>query len=198
MITVAVREIQGVWYGVAYDGETILATAFASNEKEAMRSLLEAIPFNIPFGEAEKTSSFAERVLTTLSDIYNGKDAPTDFFLTVEHVPNYTGRVLKATRLIPTGYVTSYGLLAKAVGGSPRAVGNVMAMNPFAPIVPCHRVVSSDLTLGGYGGGLHVKLKILRREKRGYTAKREIMLGRNKLQVFPVEFVLKRVEKGKS
>jgi hypothetical protein len=73
-----------------------------------------------------------------------------------------------------------------------------MAMNPFAPIVPCHRVVSSDLTLGGYGGGLHVKLKILRREKRGYTAKREIMIGRNKLQVFPVEFVLKKVEKGKS
>ena len=79
---------------------------------------------------------------------------------------SYTQKVLKATAQIPLGYVTSYGSIAKAVGGGPRAVGNVMASNPFAPIVPCHRVVKSDFTLGGYGGGLKVKFELLVAEKK--------------------------------
>jgi hypothetical protein len=71
-----------------------------------------------------------------------------------------------------------------------------MATNPFAPIVPCHRVVSSDFTLGGYGGGLDAKLAFLEREKRGYPNRREILVNGKKLQVFPVELVLKRFGKG--
>jgi methylated-DNA-[protein]-cysteine S-methyltransferase len=109
-------------------------------------------------------------------------------------LPNYTRRVIETALLIPTGYVTSYGAIAKAVGGSPRAVGNVMAMNPFAPLVPCHRVVCSDFTLGGYGGGLNLKLQILRRERRGYTSKKEVLLSGRKLLLFPVEFVLDRIK----
>jgi hypothetical protein len=70
-----------------------------------------------------------------------------------------------------------------------------MAANPFAPVVPCHRVVCSDLTLGGYGGGLKVKLALLEREKRGYNSSREITVGERKLQVFPVEWVLKKLDK---
>jgi hypothetical protein len=70
-----------------------------------------------------------------------------------------------------------------------------MALNPFPLIVPCHRVVCSDFTLGGYGGGLDVKHNILSREKRGYTAKREISVNGEKLQVFPVELVLSKTRK---
>jgi O-6-methylguanine DNA methyltransferase len=112
-------------------------------------------------------------------------------------LPAYTRKVLEVASLIPVGYVTSYVSLAKAAGGGPRAVGNVMARNPFAPIVPCHRVVSADLTLGGYGGGLDVKIEILKREKRGYKTRREISVGSKKLQVFPVEFVLEKLRKEK-
>jgi O-6-methylguanine DNA methyltransferase len=97
--------------------------------------------------------------------------------------------------LIPVGYVASYGSIAKAAGGSPRAVGNVMAANPFVPIVPCHRVVSSDFTLGGYGGGLDVKLDFLVREKRGHQSPKEISVGDRKLTVSPVEFVLRKLKK---
>jgi alkylated DNA nucleotide flippase Atl1 len=79
------------------------------------------------------------------------------------------------------------------VGGGPRAVGNIMAANPFAPIVPCHRVVKSDFTLGGYGGGLKVKLELLRREKRGFSALKEIEANGGRLQVFPVEYVLRNL-----
>jgi len=100
--------------------------------------------------------------------------------------------VLEAASLIPAGYVACYGSIAKAAGGSPRAVGNAMARNPIAPIVSCPRDVSSDFTLGGYGGGLDVKLGFLVREKRGYASLRQIPVDGKKLQVFPVEFVLKK------
>ena len=68
-----------------------------------------------------------------------------------------------------------------------------MAANPFAPIVPCHRVVKSDFTLGGYGGGLKAKHEILTREKRRHTINLEIPVGSKKLKVFPVETVLDKL-----
>ena len=69
-----------------------------------------------------------------------------------------------------------------------------MARNPFAPVVPCHRVVCADFTLGGYGGGLEVKRELLEREKRGYQMPREISAGERKLRVFPVESVLSKLD----
>ena len=66
-----------------------------------------------------------------------------------------------------------------------------MAANPFAPIVPCHRVVKSDFTLGGYGGGLKVKVEFLSREKRGFSISKEIEVNGRGLEVFPVEYVLR-------
>ena len=75
-------------------------------------------------------------------------------------------KVYAALKTVPRGRVTTYGLLARAVGcGSPRAVGQALRNNPFAPEVPCHRVVRSDLTIGGFegraGGGPVRKKKAL-------------------------------------
>jgi alkylated DNA nucleotide flippase Atl1 len=79
------------------------------------------------------------------------------------------------------------------VGGGPRAVGNIMASNPFAPIVPCHRVVKSDFTLGGYGMGLKAKVAILEREKRGFSEAEEVSVNGSNLKVFPAEFALRNL-----
>jgi len=103
--------------------------------------------------------------------------------------------VLKCVWQIPVGYLTSYGAVAKTCGGSPRAVGRVMATNPFPLLIPCHRVVTSDFSLGGYGGGIKVKLEILRRENRGYTRPKEIKTEAGVLLVHPVDEVLKKVAK---
>ncbi|PFH46376.1 hypothetical protein AMATHDRAFT_155290, partial [Amanita thiersii Skay4041] len=54
--------------------------------------------------------------------------------------------------LVPAGTVTTYKDVSLAVGGSPRSVGNALRNNPFSPYVPCHRVVASDLCLGGFFG----------------------------------------------
>jgi len=79
-------------------------------------------------------------------------------------------KVYAATRRIPRGKVTTYGLLAGEIGcGSSRAVGQALARNPFAPVVPCHRVIRSDMTTGGFSGAkagptVEKKVRLLKKE----------------------------------
>ena len=79
-------------------------------------------------------------------------------------------RVWKLMERIPKGRVTTYGLLARGLKTKAyRAVGNACRRNPYAPRVPCHRVVRSDGTVGGFGGktsGKNVerKIRLLRKE----------------------------------
>ncbi len=67
---------------------------------------------------------------------------------------------------IPKGRVSTYGELARALGDirASRAVGKMLNQNPYAPIVPCHRVVMSDGSLGGFGGGIKKKIRLLDKE----------------------------------
>jgi methylated-DNA-[protein]-cysteine S-methyltransferase len=200
MIGLYIENVEGVWFGIACYGKKVFAVTFASDEKRVLESLLKSLPFNVPFQHSEKTSVFAKRVTALMKNIYDGKGDSDNFSLVTEHLSDYTRSVIETVSLIPTGYVASYGSVARAAGGSPRAVGRVMASNPFPLVVPCHRVVCSDFTLGGYGGGYNnvpVKLKILKRESRGYTSKRQIFVDSKKLLLFPVECVLNRLRKDK-
>lgn len=62
-------------------------------------------------------------------------------------------RVLSTLALVPVGKVTTYAALAESIGcSSPRAVGQALRSNPFAPDIPCHRVVRSDGSIGGFFG----------------------------------------------
>lgn len=74
--------------------------------------------------------------------------------------------VLRAEHAIPRGRVSTYGHIAAhlSIPGGARAVGNALANNPFPLIVPCHRVIRSDLHIGGYGGGIEMKRALLERE----------------------------------
>ena len=75
-------------------------------------------------------------------------------------------RVLRAEHAIPRGSVSTYKLIAAHLGvpGGARAVGNALADNPFPLIIPCHRAIRSDHTLGGYQGGLEMKRALLTHE----------------------------------
>jgi methylated-DNA-[protein]-cysteine S-methyltransferase len=68
---------------------------------------------------------------------------------------------------IPLGETRSYGWVAERIGRprAARAVGNALRKNPNAPFVPCHRVIASDGSLGGYSGGLTRKRALLERER---------------------------------
>jgi O-6-methylguanine DNA methyltransferase len=193
MIEIYSQNIEGVWFSVACAQHQIVASSFGASQQVILSNILRSTPFNVPFQVFHEPSAFAKNILASLKSIYDGQNVNASFPLALTRLPVYTQKVLKATAEIPLGYVASYGSVARAVGGGPRAVGNIMAANPFAPIVPCHRVVKSDFTLGGYGGGLKVKLELLRREKRGFSTLKEIEANGGRLQVFPVEYVLRNL-----
>jgi methylated-DNA-[protein]-cysteine S-methyltransferase len=79
---------------------------------------------------------------------------------------DFQKKVWKAMQKIPFGQTRSYGWLAKQVGGKnkARAVGGACGSNPLPILIPCHRVIREDGGLGGYGGGLNLKRKLLKIE----------------------------------
>ena len=80
---------------------------------------------------------------------------------------DFQKKVYKAVLSIPLGEVRSYNWVAKRIGRSKavRAVGTALRKNPFTIIIPCHRVVKSDGSLGGYSRGVKRKRKLLDLEK---------------------------------
>jgi O-6-methylguanine DNA methyltransferase len=197
LIRIYTKSVDGVWFGVVCEDKRVFATSFAFDEKSVLRGLRDSLPSNVILERPKRVSGLAERVLDVLKDVYDGKDVAHSVPLNSDRLSCYARRVIEAVCMIPVGYVSSYGLVAKAVGGAPRAVGHVMATNPYAPLCPCHRVVGSDFGLCGYGGGLSMKLAFLRREKRGFSSELDIAVGKGKLHVFPVERVLEKARRGK-
>lgn len=78
----------------------------------------------------------------------------------------FSEKVHLIVRKIPRGKVTTYREVARAIGRpqAARAVGNALNRNPYAPQVPCHRIVRSDGLVGGYAKGAKAKAKILEGE----------------------------------
>ncbi|KAF9649850.1 methylated-DNA--cysteine S-met, partial [Thelephora ganbajun] len=71
-------------------------------------------------------------------------------------VPPHHWRVYDLIQQIPAGKVTTYKVICNALGeGSPRSVGTALANNPFAPFIPCHRIIASNRTIGGFCGEKH-------------------------------------------
>jgi methylated-DNA-[protein]-cysteine S-methyltransferase len=93
--------------------------------------------------------------------------------MNIPSITPFQSRVYTLLTKVPKGKVTTYMELAKALGiKSPRAIGQALKNNPFAPEVPCHRVVASDGTIGGFMGqkeGLEIKKKMNLLESEGIT-----------------------------
>ncbi|KFY33204.1 hypothetical protein V494_07814 [Pseudogymnoascus sp. VKM F-4513 (FW-928)] len=81
-------------------------------------------------------------------------------------VTEFQERVYTLLTQIPEGRVTTYGALARALNSSPRAVGNALRNNPFAPEVPCHRCVNASGYINGYNGEV-IKKTTFKRTKDG-------------------------------
>lgn len=87
-------------------------------------------------------------------------------FAALSDCPAFQQAVLLAEHGVPRGYVTTYGRLAAHLGSprAARAVGSALAHNPFPLLIPCHRALRADLSLGGYQGGLAMKRALLELE----------------------------------
>lgn len=108
-----------------------------------------------------------------LREYFNGERARFDLPVDLSSLSEFEQAVLQATARIPFGEVVAYSDLARRVGNpkASRAVGNALNHNPVAIVVPCHRVVRRDGSLGGYGGGVEFKKRLLGIEGRDDLAR---------------------------
>ena len=111
-------------------------------------------------------SAELDEVRRALDRYFAGKRLDFDLAVDLGDLAPFHRRVLNATARVPAGRVATYTQIA-ARAGSPkasRAAGNALHNNPVAIVVPCHRVLRTDGSLGGYGGGLPIKEWLLRHE----------------------------------
>jgi methylated-DNA-[protein]-cysteine S-methyltransferase len=119
----------------------------------------EAFPY-----AAARNAADADKFSNSLIQAIQGQSADFNFdILDLNPATPFQRSVLSRCFLIPRGRVITYGTLASATGTprGARAIGMVMAGNPFPLIIPCHRVVRADRSLGGFGGGLAMKKALL-------------------------------------
>ena len=95
----------------------------------------------------------------------------------------FSQKVYELTRKIPKGKITTYKIIAEKLGMKAyRAVGQALNKNPYAPIVPCHRVVNSEGHLHGFAHGLKKKAELLRKE--GIKIKNNKIVGFEKVMFY--------------
>ena len=110
--------------------------------------------------------AFVRAAIARIQALLQGTpDDLADLPLAMEGVPEFHQRVYAVARAIPPGEVLTYGDVARRVGepGAARAVGQALGHNPFAPVVPCHRVLAAGGRSGGFSaeGGALTKLRLL-------------------------------------
>lgn len=119
------------------------------------------------YGELVQYSGRTARLRQEVSEYYSGERREFTVTLASSGTP-WQRKVWEALRSIPFGETRSYSQVADMVGspGAARAVGGANSCNRVPLIVPCHRVIAADGSLGGFNGGLHLKEKLLEHERQ--------------------------------
>lgn len=147
--------------GIAYREQGIVSLQLPrSTIEQTWRDIEKAFPDGV------RRSDVPEAIRHELCAYAEGKCKEFDLPVDLSGARPFQRAVLTAISKIPFGETRSYAWVARAIGkpGAARAVGQALHTNPIPIIIPCHRVVASDGSLGGYGGGLPMKKKLLRLE----------------------------------
>lgn len=155
------------WMALAWRDSTVWALTFGHREAHQAVNHLGKL---VDVSSVSSADAFAKRLIKQLQaftrDPFHGDFH--DVSLRMNDLTPFARRVLTRCRAIPAGQTMTYGELAAAVGSprAARAVGRVMARNPFPLIVPCHRVIGADGRLCGFSAphGLTMKRRLLRAE----------------------------------
>ena len=147
---------------VAATERGICAVHFGNSEAELRAALQDEFPAAELHSDGATLRSWVEVISAHLSGQQLRLDLPLDVRATA-----FQWRVWEALRAIPYGETRSYSDVARAVGHpkAVRAVANACASNPVPIVIPCHRVIRSDGSLGGYGGGVERKRALLTQER---------------------------------
>ncbi|MEO0162653.1 MAG: MGMT family protein [candidate division WOR-3 bacterium] len=111
-----------------------------------------------------KVNGIIKKVANQIKQFTAGKQIQFSLqLLDLTILKDFQKKVLLLTYRIPRGQVETYGSIARKLGilRGARAVGQALAYNPFPLIIPCHRVIKSDGSLGGFGGRVGLKRKLL-------------------------------------
>ena len=162
------RQTEWGWLGVQSTSRGISRILLPrSNKKEALAEL--KVPGaggnGVVFHENEKIMRpFADEIF----DYLRGRRTKFSFEPDFDGHPSFSLKVWKLARAIPYGDTRSYSWLAKTVGtkATSRAVGQTLGKNPVPLLVPCHRVICTDGSLGGFSGGVEWKQFLLSLERR--------------------------------
>jgi methylated-DNA-[protein]-cysteine S-methyltransferase len=155
----AVKTAMG-WLGIAWSGQGL---AEVTLPQPTMAAALGKLPSGgdpaLPPPEGLDLITLADRLYRYFCGEVVDFDEPLDPTVGTP----FQRRVWAICRAIPRGETRAYGQLAHEAGSprAARAVGQAMARNPWPVIVPCHRVLGSDQSLTGYGGGLEMKHRLL-------------------------------------
>ncbi|PGH01456.1 methylated-DNA-[protein]-cysteine S-methyltransferase [Blastomyces parvus] len=141
-------------------GSTTLTTSAISSRKRSSRATNSTNSTKLPKPQTNSTPTQTKLTTTTTTTTNTNTSPLSDPTLpqtlkTLSTHPSLTPHQRKVYRTllsVPRGRWTTYAALAAHLSSSPRAIGNAMRSNPFAPAVPCHRVLASDRTVGGYKG----------------------------------------------
>ena len=143
-------------------GPTIAWIFLPAPPEKTLRDIRRMFP-----GATTKSDETVAKLGEGLLAFTEGKAVSFDTsVLDMSRVPPYHRKVLRALVEIPRGRVRTYGAVASRTGapGGARAAGQACAKNPFPIVFPCHRVIRSDRSLGGFGGGLKLKRALLEME----------------------------------
>jgi methylated-DNA-[protein]-cysteine S-methyltransferase len=152
--------------GIAWGERALIGVQLPESSDAGTRArLLRGLP---PLAESEPPQ-WVMLAIVRVQALLNGmQDDLTDIPLDMEGVPPFHRRVYEITRAIPPGRTLTYGEVAQRLGepGAARAVGQALGHNPFAPVVPCHRVLAAGSGGGGFSaeGGVATKLRMLQIE----------------------------------
>jgi methylated-DNA-[protein]-cysteine S-methyltransferase len=155
--------------GIAWGGRGIVGVQLPETHEAATRSrLLRRFPDAREAAPPPGVRSAVDAIIALLRGERIDLGAVA---LDMDGVPEFHRRVYEAARAIPPGSTRSYGEIAKALGepGAARAVGQALGRNPFAIVVPCHRVLAAGGRAGGFSatGGVGTKLRMLAIEGAG-------------------------------
>jgi len=151
------------WVGLAWSDQGLVSVTLPQPaETDALDQLPEASGPSPDLPQGRDLSA----LLVKLRRYFEGEPVTFDEPLDPTIGTEFLRRVWGLTREIPRGETRSYGQIARMAGspGAARAVGQAMARNPWPIIVPCHRVLGSDGSLTGFGGGVDMKRRMLQME----------------------------------